>query len=76
MKLRKILKKVIPAIDKKLSILPQDEIHLLEHRGVIDWIENVCEETIGMEFEELTDVCLVYIQIKYSEKHPLRGFLK
>jgi hypothetical protein len=76
MKLRKMLKKVIPVIDKKLSVLSQDEIDKLLFRGVIYWIEDISMEVLSKYDEDVTDYVLTYMQIKYGKKHPLRGFLK
>ena len=76
MKLRKALKIVIPVIDRKLSIYGKMNIENLLHRGIIDWLENICSEELGKWDDEVVDYCLTYTQIKYGNKHPLRKFLR
>ena len=37
-------------------------------------IEDVCDEVVGEAYEELTDWCIEYCQIKYNKNYPLNRF--
>ena len=74
MSFKKNLKVAVKALDVKFNNMTLDEKDMIFRGGLIDMIEDVCEDVIGCVYEELTDWCIDYCKIKYSVKHPLNRF--
>lgn len=67
------LKVVIGKIDMLFMEMGNDEVKETLFK-LCTFVDNVCEEVNIYPYEELTDWCITYCQIKYSSKHPLNGF--
>lgn len=69
----KDLNAAVEALDMKFLEMNSDEVKkALFH--LVDFIENTIDEIEIDVYEELTDWCITYCQIKYKSSHPLNRF--
>ena len=69
------LNAAVKALDAKFITMNNDEVKkALFH--LVDFIENTLDEVGIEEYEELSDWCITYCQIKYKSSHPLNRFFK
>lgn len=73
-KFDKDLNLTIAALDVKFLNMEIADMEKVLHRGLIDMIESTINEIGLEEYEELTDWCIMYCQIKYKSSHPLNRF--
>ena len=76
MRFEKDLNVAIKAIDVKFDNMSLEEKDGIFKKGLIDMIENVCDDAVGVVYEELTDWCIEYCNIKYNKTYPLNRFFK
>ena len=69
----KDLNAAVEALDMKFLKMDNDEVKkALFH--LVDFIEDTLDEIDIYAYEELTDWCITYCQIKYKSSHPLNRF--
>ena len=69
----KDLNAAVEALDAKFLNMNNDEVKKALFY-LVDFIEDTLDEIDIYVYEELTDWCITYCQIKYKSSHPLNRF--